>query len=247
MNIQTHIQKDDEALIQAASKGDLDAFNQLVLNYQDLAYRHAYSLLREPDAAEDVVQESFLKAFQALNAFRGGSFRSWLLRIVTNCAYDGLRRSQRRPTQPLFPEDENGEEMESAHWLADPTISVQERVEQNELSDEISILLDELPETFRNVIILVDLYQFDYQEAADTLRVPIGTVKSRLARARFQMKKLLENNYHHPRSKRNAKRAGQRMTAYYASSKNDADFNYPSGSGAVPICSSPATPAVRLA
>jgi len=188
MNTQIH----DEALVLAASKGDLEAFNQLVLSYQDLAYHHAYSLMGDPASAEDVAQESFVKAFQGLNGFRGGSFRSWLLRIVTNCAYDILRRSQRHPSQPLFPEDNNGEELESAPWLADPSASVQDAVEKAELSEEIRELMEQLPETYRNVLTLVDLYQFDYSEAAQTLRVPIGTVKSRLARARLQMKEMLK-------------------------------------------------------
>lgn len=184
----------DEPLILAASKGDLDAFNQLVLTYQDMVYNHAFSFLGDTDAAEDVAQDTFLKAFQGLNGFRGGSFRSWLLRIVSNSAYDILRRSGRHPAQPLYPEDDNGEELDSAPWLADPTASVQETAEQNELSEEIRLLMDKLPEIYRNVLVLVDLYQFDYQEAAETLHIPIGTVKSRLARARFQMQKLMQEN-----------------------------------------------------
>lgn len=183
--------QDEEALITAASNSDLDAFNQLVLSHQDLAYQHAYSLLGDTALAEDVTQESFIKAFQGLKTFRGGSFRGWLLRIVTNSAYDILRRSQRHPTQPLFPEDDNGEELESAPWLADPAASVQNTVEQKELSEELRILLEQLPDTYRSVLTLVDIYQFDYVEAAETLRIPIGTVKSRLARARLRMKEKL--------------------------------------------------------
>lgn len=189
--------QDEEALIAAASKGDLDAFNQLVLTHQNLAYQHAYSLVGDPAQAEDVAQESFIKAFQGLNAFRGGSFRGWLFRIVTNSAYDILRRTQRHPTQPLFPEDDNGEEIESAYWLADPAASVQGAVEQKELSEEIRVLMEQLPDTYRMVLTLVDLYEFDYAEAAETLRIPIGTVKSRLARARIQMKEKLGNVLNH--------------------------------------------------
>jgi len=111
-----------------------------------------------------------------------------------------FRRSARRPTQPLYPDDEDGNELESAPWLADPTASVQEVTEQNEFSEEIRALIDKLPETYQNVLILVDLYQFDYQEAAETLQIPIGTIKSRLARARFQMKKLLQETLKYPSS-----------------------------------------------
>jgi RNA polymerase sigma-70 factor (ECF subfamily) len=185
---------DEKSLVLTASKGDLDAFNQLVLLHQNMVFNHAYSLMNNPAAAEDVAQDSFLKAFQALNSFRGGSFRSWLLRIVTNSAYDILRRSGRHPAQPLYPEDENGEEIESAPWLVDPAASVEMSVEQNELSEEIIKIMNQLPEAYRNVLILVDIQQFDYMEVAETLRIPIGTVKSRLARARLQMKNLLQTN-----------------------------------------------------
>jgi RNA polymerase sigma-70 factor (ECF subfamily) len=193
MSTQNYLQKDEEALVQAASKGDLEAFNQMVLNHQNLVFYHAYSLLGDTASAEDVAQESFLKAFLALRSFRGGSFRSWLLRIVTNSAYDALRRSKRHPSQPLFPEDENDEELDSAPWLADPSASVQDAVERREFSEEIRKLMGQLPEVYRNVLTLVDVYQFDYSEAAQTLRIPIGTVKSRLARARLQMKEKLQS------------------------------------------------------
>jgi RNA polymerase sigma-70 factor (ECF subfamily) len=188
---------DEEQLTKQAMNGDLDAFNQLVLRYQDVAYSYSYAVLKDPDQAEDVAQESFIKAFQAMNGFRGGSFRSWLLKIVTNSAYDTLRRSRRHPTQPLQPKDENGEEMESPAWLADPGSSVQEIVEQNELSKSIYTALDTLPDVYRTVITLIDLYEFDYTEAAAILKVPLGTIKSRLARARLQIQEELSGNLEH--------------------------------------------------
>ncbi|HJR82236.1 MAG TPA: sigma-70 family RNA polymerase sigma factor [Anaerolineales bacterium] len=186
---------DEQTLLHQATKGDLEAFNQLVLQYQNMAYNHAYALLGNPDQAEDAVQESFIKAFQAMNGFRGGSFRGWLLKIVTNSAFDWLRRSQRHPMQPLFPEDENGEEIESPVWIADPAASVQDRVEEDELSKKIYELLDELPDVYRSVLTLIDIHELDYAEAAEALRVPIGTVKSRLARARLQMQKKLRGSF----------------------------------------------------
>jgi RNA polymerase sigma-70 factor, ECF subfamily len=164
-----------------------------VLIYQDLAYNHAYALLSDANLAADAAQESFIKAFQNIGGFRGGSFRSWLLKIVTNSAYDVLRRAGRHPVQPLFPLDENGEEVESPAWLADPAPGVQESVEQHELSSEIYRALDELPDVYRSVLTLVDLYALDYSEAAKALKVPLGTVKSRLARARLEMQKRLQD------------------------------------------------------
>lgn len=192
---------EEKDLIAQAANGDLDAFNQLVLQYQDVAYHHAYALLGDPAQAEDAAQESFLKAFQALNTFRGISFRAWLLKIVTNSAYDFMRRAQRHPTQALYPEDENGEEVESAAWLVDHSSDVQNIVEEHELSRQIYQALDELPEAFRSVLTLIDVNGMDYLEAAEVLGVPIGTVKSRLARARLQMQGKLSSsvkNKNHP-------------------------------------------------
>src|SRR4030043_149192 len=88
-------------LVTNAVNGDLDAFNQLVLTYQDILYNHALNLLGDPHWAEDVTQESFLKAFRKLSDFRGGSFRAWMLKIATNTSYDLYRRKNRHPTQPL--------------------------------------------------------------------------------------------------------------------------------------------------
>ena len=196
MNLQTvsTSSQDEQTLVTLAAQGDLDAFNQLVLTYQNMAYHHAFSLLGDSDQAEDATQESFIKAFQAINGFRGGSFRGWLLRIVTNSTYDMLRRSRRHPTQPLFPVDDEGEEVESAAWLADPNASVQRTVERNELSKDIYRVLDELPDAYRSVLTLIDVHDLDYTEAAQALKIPIGTVKSRLARARLQMQEKLRGN-----------------------------------------------------
>ena len=185
---------EEAALLERASKGDLDAFNQLVIQYQNLAYSHAYALLGDTNSAEDATQDSFIRAFQAMSTFRGGSFRSWLLTIVTNSAYDLMRRTYRHPNEPLFPRTENGEEEESPVWLTDPSASVEETVVQKERSRQIYKVIDELPEDFRNVITLVDINELDYAEAAQALRVPIGTVKSRLARARIQVQKKLKGD-----------------------------------------------------
>jgi RNA polymerase sigma-70 factor, ECF subfamily len=186
---------DQEALIRLAMIGSLEAFNELVLIHQSMAYNVAYSLLGDAALAEDTTQEAFVKAFQNMGSFRGSSFRAWLLKIVTNSAYDILRRTHRHPTEPLFPVDENGEEMESPVWLVDPTASVQGIVERKETSTHLYQILDELPDVYRSVITLIDIYEFNYAEAAKILNVPIGTVKSRLARARMQMKDKLQESF----------------------------------------------------
>ena len=175
----------------AAAKGDLDAFNQLVLLYQDLAYHHAYLILGDSALAEDVAQDSLIRAFQHIGRFRGGSFRAWILKIVTNSAYDVLRRAKRHPVQPLFPEDQDGEQVESPLWLRDTFASMESTVEQNEFSKDVYRLLNELPDVYRRVLILIDMYELDYAEATSALNVSIGTVKSRIARARLKLSKKL--------------------------------------------------------
>lgn len=187
---------DESALIRKASSGDLDAFNQLVLAYQDLAYSHACILLGDPFLAEDATQESFIKAFRNIRRFLGGSFRAWLLRIVTNTAIDMLRWLKRYPVEALFPQNEEGEELEPS-WIRDPSPSVPTLVERRELSSYLHKMLGELPEYYRTVITLVDVHALNYTEAAEVLGVPIGTVKSRLLRARRQMReKLLGDGFY---------------------------------------------------
>lgn len=183
---------DEAALIHDALQGDLDAFNRLVLAYQDRVFSQAYRLLGEVDAAEDAAQEAFISAFRNLSAYRGGSFRAWLLRIVTNVCYDELRRRQRRPTAPLEPlAQEDDEEIESPRWLADPGFTPEQELEQQELGRALQHCLDELPSEFRAVVVLVDIQGMDYEEASLAVGAPLGTVKSRLARARLRMRECL--------------------------------------------------------
>jgi RNA polymerase sigma-70 factor (ECF subfamily) len=183
---------DEVALIQSAKQGDLDAFNRLVLAYQDQVFAQAYRMMGETDAAEDATQEAFISAFRSIQSYRGGSFRAWLLRIVTNASYDELRRRQRRPTTPLEPVDSEEEEIESPHWLADPGESPENHAERVELDQAIQNCLKDLPPEFRAVVVLVDVQGFDYFEAAEVLRKPVGTVKSRLSRARLRLRDCLK-------------------------------------------------------
>ncbi len=182
---------DEPALIAAAKKGDLDAFNRLVLAYQDSAYNVAYRIMGDADQAADATQTAFLSAYRSLRGFRGGSFRSWILRIVTNACYDELRRKQRRPTVPLEPMTADGDEVESPAWLSDPRESPEESVIRAELAQAIEHCLGELSEDFRSVIVLVDLQGLDYVEAAEVIGSPLGTIKSRLARARLRVQDCL--------------------------------------------------------
>ncbi len=189
----TNVHESD--LVSMSAQGDLEAFNQLVLKYQDLVFSVARSILGDDDTAQDAAQEAFISAFQHVTSFRGGSFRSWLLRITTNTCYDFLRAQKRRPTVALYPEDANGNQVETPPWLADPHPSAQDELEQNEFSRALYRWLDELPTPFRTVITLIDLNGVDYAEAAQALSIPVGTVKSRLARARLRMKERLSEDH----------------------------------------------------
>lgn len=183
---------DEVALIQAAQNGDLDSYNRLVLTYQDIIYTQAYHMIGEVEAASDATQDAFISAYQHLYSYRGGSFRAWLLRIVTNACYDELRRRQRRPTIPLEPLDDAGEEVESPRWMVDPQESPETRAERAELGRAIQHCLEALPAEFRSAVLLVDIQGMDYTEAAEALGKPLGTLKSRLARARLRMQNCLK-------------------------------------------------------
>src|SRR5689334_8252901 len=124
---------DEAALITDAQHGDLDAFNRLVLAHQDALYNTALRILADDDRAADARQVAFISAFRNLNSFRGGSFKAWLMRTVTNACYDGLRRQERRPSIPLEPVNDDGEEMESPRWLADSSMAPEEKFEAAEL------------------------------------------------------------------------------------------------------------------
>lgn len=183
---------DEVGLIQAARKGDLEAFNRLILAYQDMVYSQAYRVLGDPQGADDAAQQTFISAYKNLRSFRGGSFRAWLLRIVTNACYDELRRQKRRPMTSLEPLDDSGEEIESPKWLADSSELPEDSVLRAELGQAIQQCLERLPLDFRTVVVLVDVQGMDYHEAASVIDKPLGTVKSRLARARQRMRTCLQ-------------------------------------------------------
>ncbi len=182
---------DEAHLISAAKQGDLGSFNQLVLAYEQLAYNLAYRMLSDAELARDVTQSAFISAFRSLENFRGGSFKAWVMRMVTNGCYDELRRMKRRPTVPLEPLDADDEEIESPAWLADEGPSPEEMAERAEQKQAIQRCLQFLDEDFRAVVVLVDLEGMDYSEAAEMMRIPLGTVKSRLARARLKLRDCL--------------------------------------------------------
>ncbi|PKN97245.1 MAG: RNA polymerase subunit sigma-24 [Chloroflexi bacterium HGW-Chloroflexi-4] len=184
---------DETVLIQSAMKGELDAFNRLILAYQDLAFNVAYRMLNDEDQAADAVQNAFISAWRNLSTYRGGSFKAWVMRMVTNGCYDELRRQKRRPTTPLEPlGNEDQEEMDSPQWMASDDPQPETTLEQAELEHALAHCLDNLPVDFRAVVVLIDVQGMDYEEVAQSTRAPLGTVKSRLARARLKMRDCLQ-------------------------------------------------------
>lgn len=173
---------------------DLDAFNGLVLAHQEVVFRQAYWIMGEEKAAEDATQEAFLRAYQHMNGFNGGPFLPWILRIATNYCLDQLRREKFRQTLSLEDMNHEDEDIGDTTWLRDPNASTEEIVERTEMMAQIMHCIRRLPGEYRAAVILVDLQNLDYQEAAFALGIPLGTFKSRLSRARAQLQKWLEQD-----------------------------------------------------
>lgn len=193
MNPAPHMHCQEGELIEAAKEGDLEAFNIIVLKYQDLLFRIAYRIFAEEDPAYDAVQDAFLSAFQQIQSVRGDSMKAWLIRIVVNKCKDQLRAMQRHPTQSLdrFFDADLGNQRNSLLEVPDKTPSVERFVESAELERIIQNALYRMPVQLRTTLILADIEGFSYDEIATIERIPMGTVKSRLVRARLQLRGLL--------------------------------------------------------
>lgn len=179
---------DEVQAIQSAQEGDLSAFNHLVMAYQGMAYNVAYRIMGDADAAADACQEAFISAFKGIRKFRGGSFKSWILRIVTNACYDQLRYKGRRPADSL---EEVDESPHSSAKLMNGHERPEEYALRQELNEVIQVGIKSLPPDQRVVLVLSDVQGFSYQEVADITGVSLGTVKSRLSRARGKLRDYL--------------------------------------------------------
>lgn len=180
---------DEAVLIEQAKQGDVTAYNRLVLHYQQVTYNVAYRIMGEPQSAEDMTQEAFVAAYQSLNTFRDGSFKAWLLRITTNRCYDELRKYKRRPQSSL---DDLTEDNESFAFLRDPGEGPEAQQQRLELIRAIERCLQGLPEEQRITAVLCDVEGYDYNEIAHITRVSLGTVKSRMSRARHKLRDCLQ-------------------------------------------------------
>jgi len=183
----------ENSLIKSAQHGDMEAFNTLILEYQDMLYRIALRIVHDECVAEDALQEAMIHAFRHIKSFRGGNFKSWLARVTVNASYDELRRGKRHNGIPLELFTNEGEEVESPDWMRDPATGPEERAEQSELRSALHQCIKSLVPDYRLMVILVDMEGMSYEEAALVAHVPVGTVKSRLARARMQIRKSLQS------------------------------------------------------
>lgn len=176
-------------LVQRAQRGDLPAFNSIVLRYQDAVYSLVLRMLSSAEAAEDVTQEAFVSAWRHINTFRGGSFRSWLFTIAANRARDELRRGVRRPTTSLDAARDNPDRADLDP--VDDGPGPERAAEQSELRAALEGALAELPPDWREVVVLSDIHGLDYAEIAQATGVALGTVKSRLSRARARLREVI--------------------------------------------------------
>jgi RNA polymerase sigma-70 factor (ECF subfamily) len=189
---------DMSEVIRAAQLGDERAFGQLVRHYQSAAQRLAQHIMSTEEAAADAVQDALIKVHRALPRFEDGNFRSWLLRIVTNTCYDHLRSQKRRPALSL-------DELTEASGPDLPFMRTGDShnpevvVSQRENMEFLLRTIEDLPDWHRDVVLLVDVHGYDYSEAAEILDLPLGTVKSRLSRARATLRDRLVESAHFPR------------------------------------------------
>lgn len=193
-NLSVSPDDDDARLIERAREGDLDAFNLLVDRYQQIVYRVARRYMRSPDLADDVTQDTFIRAYNALDTFRnsdGRGFRSWLLRIATNRARDLLRASARRPADSL----ESMVESEDSAWEPeDRAETPSARADRLALHHHLEWALGELSDDQRLAIVLFDVEGYSYDEIAEISGAAVGTIKSRLHRARARLHQILSEH-----------------------------------------------------
>lgn len=181
----------DELLIRRAQRGDADAFEQLLLEHQKNVYNLCYRMAGNPDDAMDLSQETFLRAWRCLDQYQFASaFSTWLYRLCSNICIDFLRKRRRQQTVPLTFEDADGEEQTYAVPDAQPL--PEEQVELKLTRETLAAAMAQLLPEHRAVLQLRVVNEMSYEQIADVLDIQIGTVKSRLSRARNQLKKSLE-------------------------------------------------------
>ena len=180
----------DQELVERAKRGDQSAFERLVLDNQNKIYSLTLRLTGDREEAADLAQEAFVKAWQGLASFQGeSSFSTWMYRLTTNLCIDYLRKKKRREgvEAVVSLDDENSGWAEPADRASDP----QQVLEQSERGQALARGLARLPDWQRRVLVLRELSGLSYQEIGDALDIDLGTVKSRIARARLNLRKIL--------------------------------------------------------
>jgi len=188
---------DEDQLIARSQRGDVNAFNELILHYQQTTYGVVYRMIGDADIAADVTQDAFISAFRAIPSFRvGSSFRAWLLRIASNLACDHWRRTQRHPVESLDVLTDEDE----PHAASDVSALIEHKQEANpeeylltqELQELIQRGLQELPLDQRVAVVLCDIEGLSYEEISISTQSNLGTVRSRIARGRARLRRYLE-------------------------------------------------------
>ena len=187
-----HSSADDKSLVQAAQKGDMGAFEELVARHRDKIYARAYSMMRNEEEAIDLSQEAWVKAWQRLKQFQGeSSFGTWMTRIVINLCLDQLRRHKRQRAESIEAMDEESGGVE--RHMPVVTVNPTEGLERIELRQRIDQALSQLSEAHRTAIVLCEFEGMEYKEIAKAMECSIGTVMSRLFYARRRMAALLSD------------------------------------------------------
>lgn len=202
------IGQDDEAkLIARSQRGDVDAFNQLILTYQQNVYSTVYRIVGDYDTAADVTQDAFISAFRHIQSYRGNSsFRAWLLRIGSNMACDHWRRTRRHPVESLDTDSEDEEQYSAGFLNTLVAPGTEGNPEESLLAQELQELLQnglqQLPLDQRTAVILCDIEGLSYEEVAAATQTTLGTVRSRISRGRarlrdylYRHRELLPRNY----------------------------------------------------
>ncbi|HWS23407.1 MAG TPA: RNA polymerase sigma factor [Anaerolineales bacterium] len=187
----------EKELIHLAQSGDLFAFNELVSTYERLVYNVCFRVLSNRQDAEDLTQETFITAFQKIGQYRGDSFKSWLLRIATNRSIDLIRSRQHSVEVPLEPESVDGEENRNMDWMIDPKADIEQIMDQSNLSSVLRRCIEKLGMDQRVVIVLIDVFEMGYVEVTEVVKKPLGTIKSRLVRARNQVRDCVDRSLEH--------------------------------------------------
>jgi RNA polymerase sigma-70 factor, ECF subfamily len=186
---------DDEMLVERAKQGDRSALNMLVRKYEGRAYAFAFRLCRNSDEAADIVAEAFVRVYKALPSFRSQStFATWLYRILTNCFLDVKKKDKHRKNNFSLEGSFRVEEGEVTRQLEDPAGTPHDAAESDERMRRFELAVLRLPEFQRAMLVMYHAEQMSYEDIAEALDLPIGTVKSRLNRARLSLREILSKH-----------------------------------------------------